>query len=81
MGANDEQAMLWNGDSGRAWVEAQTVLDGMFAGLEAMLVDTVAEAGATRVLDVGCGTGATTLAIARRIGAGAECLGLDIRSR
>ncbi|MBC9034205.1 class I SAM-dependent methyltransferase [Sphingomonas sp. JC676] len=78
MGANDEQAMLWNGDSGRAWVEAQTVLDGMFARLETMLVDTVAESGATRVLDVGCGTGATTLAIARRIGAGAECLGLDI---
>jgi SAM-dependent methyltransferase len=78
MGANDEQAMLWNGDGGQAWVEAQPVLDGMFARFEAMLADAVAESGATKVLDIGCGTGATTLAIARQIGAGAECLGLDI---
>jgi SAM-dependent methyltransferase len=78
MDANDEQAMLWNGDAGRAWVEAQPVLDGMFARFEVMLADAVAESGATRVLDMGCGTGATTLAIARRIGADAECLGLDI---
>jgi len=78
MGVNDAQAMLWNGDGGQAWVEAQPVLDGMFARIETLLAAMVAEAGATRVLDVGCGTGATTLAIARRIGAGAECLGLDI---
>ncbi len=78
MGANDEQAMLWNGDAGRAWVEAQAVLDGMFAPFEAVLADAVAGSGAAKVLDIGCGTGATTLAIAGRIGAGAECLGLDI---
>ncbi|WP_244734347.1 class I SAM-dependent methyltransferase [Mesorhizobium sp. 113-1-2] len=30
------------------------------------------------VLDVGCGAGATTLAMARRVGKGGNCVGLDI---
>jgi SAM-dependent methyltransferase len=30
------------------------------------------------VLDVGCGTGSTTLAVARTIGAGGRCVGIDI---
>lgn len=30
------------------------------------------------VLDVGCGTGATTLAVARRLGSKGECVGIDI---
>ena len=31
-----------------------------------------------RVLDVGCGTGSTTLAVARRLGAKGRCIGIDI---
>jgi ubiquinone/menaquinone biosynthesis C-methylase UbiE len=38
----------------------------------------VAASGAQSVLDVGCGTGATTLAIAERLGADADCAGIDI---
>jgi SAM-dependent methyltransferase len=38
----------------------------------------VARAGARRVLDIGCGTGATTLAIARHLGASGSCTGADI---
>src|SRR5262249_45490429 len=34
--------------------------------------------GARSVLDVGCGTGATTLAIARALGAGGRSVGIDI---
>ena len=33
---------------------------------------------AGRVLDVGCGTGSTTLAVARRLGAKGRCIGIDI---
>ena len=32
----------------------------------------------SRVLDVGCGTGSTTLAVARRLGAKGRCIGIDI---
>lgn len=76
--ANDEQARLWNGPSGRAWVDMQEPLDRLFRPFEALLADAVAASGATRVLDVGCGTGATTLAMAQRLGAGAGCTGIDI---
>lgn len=75
---DNEQARLWNGPAGQAWVDAQAVLDRMFEPFEAMLADAATAGGARRVLDVGCGTGATTLAIARRLGETADCLGIDI---
>jgi len=76
--AGDEQARLWNGPAGNAWVDAQQTLDRLFEPLEKLLVETTCATGASRVLDVGCGTGGTTLAIARKLGAGAECTGIDI---
>jgi SAM-dependent methyltransferase len=76
--ANDEQAALWNGGAGHAWVETQDVLDRMFQPFEDLLVEAVAAEAAGAVLDVGCGTGSTTLAIARRLGPRARCAGVDI---
>ncbi|HEY2052715.1 MAG TPA: class I SAM-dependent methyltransferase [Solirubrobacterales bacterium] len=75
---SDEQFNFWNGAGGDAWVAMQPVLDRMFVGIEEMLADVAAERGAERVLDVGCGVGATTMAISRRLGAGATCTGVDI---
>lgn len=72
------QAGLWNGDAGHAWVEEQAVIEEMFRSIEAMLAAAVMADEGTRVLDVGCGTGATTLALARRLGPGAHCVGVDI---
>jgi SAM-dependent methyltransferase len=71
----DDQAARWNGSSGNAWVDEQEVLDGMFAPFERLLVATVRQRGAARVLDVGCGTGSTTLAMASLTD---ECVGIDI---
>lgn len=76
--ANREQAALWNGASGEAWVREQVLLDASFAGFERLLVDEVANLRAHRVLDVGCGAGATTLGIARHLGAGGSATGIDI---
>lgn len=73
-----EQPALWNGIAGRAWVEAQDLLDEVFKPFETLLVDTVSAITGGRVLDIGCGTGATTLAVARLLGAKGRCLGIDI---
>ena len=55
----------------------QATLDAMFARVEDLLVDEI-DPSAAAVLDVGCGTGATTLAIARKLGPNARCVGVDI---
>ncbi|MBI3898467.1 MAG: methyltransferase domain-containing protein [Gammaproteobacteria bacterium] len=73
-----EQTTLWNGVAGRAWVEAQELLDRMFKPLEDLLVDAVGAGPVRQVLDVGCGTGSTTRAVARRLGANGRCIGIDI---
>jgi SAM-dependent methyltransferase len=75
---NDEQAALWNGTAGRAWVDAQEVLDRMFEPFEQLLVAAVEAGPGGRVLDVGCGTGSTTVAAARRRGEDAACVGVDL---
>ncbi|KQU84263.1 SAM-dependent methyltransferase [Variovorax sp. Root318D1] len=74
-----EQTALWNGRAGRAWVDAQASLDAILQPFEDRLVDEVRAGSAQRVLDVGCGTGATTLAIARLLAsAKGHCVGVDI---
>jgi ubiquinone/menaquinone biosynthesis C-methylase UbiE len=69
-------AEVWNGVAGRAWVEAQSVLDEMFRPIEELLVAPLSPAD--RVLDVGCGTGGVTVAAARRVGPTGTCLGIDV---
>jgi SAM-dependent methyltransferase len=73
-----QQAALWNGPAGHAWVDAQALLDRLFAPFADRLADAVLDGRPGTVLDVGCGTGGTTLAIARRIGEAGRCVGIDI---
>jgi len=73
----EEQARAWNGPSGRAWVENQQLLDEVLRPFEALLVEPLS-LSQTRILDVGCGTGATTLAAARRLGPVGQSIGIDI---
>ncbi|MDD0843088.1 class I SAM-dependent methyltransferase [Pseudomonas sp. Gutcm_11s] len=69
----DNQQRLWNGPGGQAWVDSQQLLDALFSPLLPPLLQGLG-AGA-RVLDIGCGTGATSLAAADISG---DCLGIDI---
>ncbi len=75
---DDEQTKLWNGSAGCAWVDAQEMLDRTLMPLEELLIAEVRASGAARVLDVGCGTGSTTLAAARVLGADGRSVGIDI---
>jgi ubiquinone/menaquinone biosynthesis C-methylase UbiE len=75
---SDEQTTLWNGAAGRAWVEAQELLDQVLKPFEDLLLEAVSVEARGPVLDVGCGTGSTTLAVARRLGPKAGSIGIDI---
>ncbi|ORV33422.1 SAM-dependent methyltransferase [Mycobacterium conspicuum] len=78
--ANTQQLQAWNGPNGAAWVALQDTLDAMFKPFEDLLADSVrvTPGERQRVLDVGCGTGATTLAIAERLSEHGSCTGIDI---
>jgi SAM-dependent methyltransferase len=73
-----EQAALWNGPAGHAWVDEQALLDETLRPFQELLVEAIPAGAPLRVLDVGCGTGSTTLALARRLGADGHATGIDI---
>ncbi|WP_328869442.1 class I SAM-dependent methyltransferase [Streptomyces sp. NBC_00287] len=75
--ADDDQAARWK-RAGHAWVETQELLDAMLRPLEELLLESVSAGHGDQVLDVGCGTGSTTLAVARRLGPTGRAVGIDI---
>ena len=77
---NEAQVQLWNGAAGRAWADLEALIETAFSPIETWLADEAERRRARHVLDVGCGTGGTTIAIARRIGREGHCLGVDLSS-
>lgn len=75
---NLQQAAMWNEVNGKTWVELQPVLDDVLAPFERRLVEAGFPGEGGSVLDIGCGAGATSLAMARRLGDAGRCIGVDI---
>jgi SAM-dependent methyltransferase len=75
---NTYQIADWNDQSGERWVANQARLDAMVAVFGQAAMEAVAPATGERVLDVGCGAGASSLALAVRVGAVGQVLGVDI---
>ncbi|WP_312163020.1 class I SAM-dependent methyltransferase [Phenylobacterium sp.] len=73
-----DQAAHWNQAGGQAWVDLQSLMDRLNKPIEEILVERAFPGAGRRVLDIGCGAGATTLAMARRLGPGGLSLGVDI---
>ncbi len=72
------QTQIWNGPAGQAWLGMETILDALFEPFTQLLVDAVRWHDPRNVLDIGCGTGATTLAIARALAPHGACTGADL---
>jgi SAM-dependent methyltransferase len=76
--ANPDQSALWNDRTGRTWAELSDMLDRLLAPFIPLLLDEIGLVPGSRILDVGCGAGALTLAAAQRAGRSGRCLGVDI---
>lgn len=76
--SNAGQAELWSGPSGAKWVEHQARMDDLLHVVRDLVLDTAAIEPGARVLDVGCGTGASTLPAAEAATESGFVLGADI---
>lgn len=72
------QADLWSGPVGRSWVHNAVTYDAILEPLGRAALDRLDLVPPQRVLDIGCGTGATTFEIGRRVHPGGTAVGVDV---
>lgn len=75
---NAQQVKDWNGRSGQRWAAHQDWLDRMLAAYGDAAIAASDVATGEQVLDIGCGSGTTSFALAERLGATGHVLGVDI---
>ena len=73
-----EQAAHWNGPGGQNWLKAQARLDHLMAGITREALALANAQPGERAIDVGCGPGTTTAALAASVGPEGHVLGVDI---
>jgi SAM-dependent methyltransferase len=76
--AAEDQIAYWNGSGGQRWLALQRKHDLLFAPLTAALFARACIMPGERVLDIGCGCGATTIEAARRAGEAGNAVGVDV---
>jgi SAM-dependent methyltransferase len=74
---NAEQRDYWNSDNVREWIAEPQRYDEMLGPFVDPILDAAAVGATSRVLDVGCGNGALTVAAARRATEGSS-KGVDL---
>lgn len=72
------QREYWNSQVGDEWVRHADAIDKMLDDLTSAALDALALTPGERVLDIGCGGGATTLRAADRVGESGRAVGVDI---
>ena len=75
--ANADQAEFWSAQ-GEKWVSHQAEFDQRLGPLGDELINRAAIHRGERVIDVGCGTGATTLELAELVGPEGSVLAIDL---
>jgi ubiquinone/menaquinone biosynthesis C-methylase UbiE len=75
---NADQIAYWNGPGGQHWTDRQQTQDILLAPVSDILIDRAKAKGGERIIDVGCGCGATTIAFAQKVGPAGHVFGIDI---
>lgn len=75
---NADQIEYWNEVSGPKWVTLQEELDAQLAPLQEGLLKTANPQRGETVVDIGCGCGASSLALGEAVGESGTVTGLDI---
>src|ERR1700756_846119 len=76
--ANADQIAYWNGPNGQRWTDRQASQDVLLAPVSQLLIDRIGPKAGDRIVDIGCGCGATSIALAERVAPDGFVLGVDI---
>src|SRR5437016_10562289 len=75
---NADQIAYWNGPAGQRWADRQAAQDILLGPVADILIDRARLKAGERVIDIGCGSGVTTIAFAQKVGPSGHVLGIDI---
>src|SRR5215475_3949131 len=75
---NTAQIEYWNSEVGDIWVAQQERLDRQLDPLGRAALRALAPRAGQHILDVGCGSGQTTLQLADAVGATGRVVGIDV---
>src|SRR3954463_2609357 len=78
MVANEDQIKFWNEKAGQAWTELQERMDANLSPIHDAVIAFAAPIPGMAILDVGCGTGLTSMALAGILGPSGRVMGLDV---
>jgi ubiquinone/menaquinone biosynthesis C-methylase UbiE len=73
-----DQIAYWNDEAGAYWVARQEAQDVTLAPVGQAAFDRAGIRPGESVIDIGCGCGATTVELARRVGPAGRVLGIDV---
>jgi SAM-dependent methyltransferase len=75
---NEAEVTYWNNAGGHRWVERQQSQDIILGPILQAALERAQVRHGERVVDIGCGTGASSIALAERAGPPGQVLGVDV---
>ncbi len=75
---NADQIAYWNGPGGQRWADRDAAQEALLRPIAEVLIEHARPKPGERVLDVGCGAGATTVMFAKAVAPDGFVLGLDV---
>ena len=75
---NADQIAYWNGPGGQRWADRQAAQDILLRPVLDILIDRARPLAGERIIDVGCGSGASSIALAEKVAPTGHVLGVDV---